>query len=107
MDRFFAVVSIPGANYKPAIAYDCIYPMYAIDDPALSDGLSADQTRYVSIDAINHVIEAATTKTASPYSIMMAKETVRLVATYLPQALAHPADLTARYYLLYVHHSWH
>jgi len=100
VDRF-AVVSIPELNYKPAIAYDCIYPMYAIDDPALMTGLSADQTRYVSIDAINHVIEAATTKTASPYSIMMAKETVRLVATYLPQALAHPADLTARYYLLY------
>lgn len=100
VDRF-AVVSIPELNYKPAIAYDCIYPMYAIDDPALMTGLSADQTRYVSIDAINHVIEAATTKTASPYSIMMAKETVRLVATYLPQALAHPADLTVRYYLLY------
>ncbi|MBC7323418.1 MAG: iron-containing alcohol dehydrogenase [Acetomicrobium sp.] len=100
VDRF-AVVSIPELNYKPAIAYDCIYPMYAIDDPALMTGLSADQTRYVSIDAINHVVEAATTKAASPYSIMMAKETVRLVATYLPQALSHPEDLTARYYLLY------
>jgi alcohol dehydrogenase class IV len=38
---------------------------------------------------------------ATPYSIMLAKETVRLVARYLPQALAHPDDLMARYYLLY------
>jgi len=29
VDRF-AVVSIPEKEYKPAIAYDCIYPMYAI-----------------------------------------------------------------------------
>jgi alcohol dehydrogenase class IV len=32
---------------------------------------------------------------------MTAVETARLVAKYLPQAVAHPDDLTARYYLLY------
>jgi alcohol dehydrogenase len=100
VDRF-AVVSIPEKEYKPAIAYDCIYPLYAIDDPALMTGLSPDQTRYVSIDAVNHVVEAATSAAASPYSILLAQETVRLVATYLPQALQHPEDLTARYFLLY------
>lgn len=100
VDRF-AVVSIPELQYKPAIAYDCIYPLYAIDDPGLMVGLPADQTRFVSIDAINHVLEAATSKVASPYSVMMAKETVRLVAEYLPRALENPKDLEARYYLLY------
>ncbi|WP_024821598.1 iron-containing alcohol dehydrogenase [Aminobacterium mobile] len=100
VDRF-AVVSIPEKEYKPAIAYDCIYPLYAIDDPALMTGLSPDQTRYVSIDAVNHVVEAATSVVASPYSILLAQETVRLVSTYLPQALQHPTDLTARYFLLY------
>lgn len=99
-DRF-AVVSIPEKDYKPAIAYDCIYPAYAIDDPALMTGLSAEQTRFVSIDALNHVIEAATSKAASPYTVLLARETARLVAAYLPQALAHPDDLTARYHLLY------
>ena len=44
----FAVVSIEEKNFKPAIAYDCIYPMYSIDDPALMTGLAEDQTRYVS-----------------------------------------------------------
>lgn len=100
VDRF-AVVSIPALEYKPAIAYDCIYPLYAIDDPALMIGLPANQTRYVSIDAINHVVEAATSLVASPYSIMMAEETIRLVAKYLPLALKDPKDLTARYYLLF------
>lgn len=97
----FAVVTISSKEYKPAIAYDCIYPMFAIDDPALMTGLPANQTRYVSVDAVNHVTEAATTIVASPYAIMMAKETVRLVASYLPVAIKNPADLEARYFLTY------
>jgi len=36
----FAVVTIPETEYKPAIAYDCIYPSYSIDDPALMQNLS-------------------------------------------------------------------
>ncbi|AJD27442.1 iron-containing alcohol dehydrogenase [Clostridium botulinum] len=99
-DRF-AVVSIPEKEYKPAIAYDCIYPLYAIDDPQLMVKLPIHQTCYVSVDAINHVVEASTSKVASPYIILLAKETVRLVSRYLPQALQHPGDLTARYYLTY------
>ena len=97
----FAVVTIPEKNFKPAIAYDCIYPYASIDDPALMTKLSLAQTLYVSIDAVNHVVEAATSKVASPYSISLAKETIRLVANYLPKAVANPDDLEARYFLSY------
>ncbi|MCD8480531.1 MAG: iron-containing alcohol dehydrogenase [Candidatus Cloacimonetes bacterium] len=97
----FAVVTISELEYKPAIAYDCIYPLYAIDDPALMYGLPENQTRYVSIDAVNHVIEATTTLAANPYAIMMGKETIRLVAKYLPIALNNPKDSAARYFLTY------
>ena len=97
----FAVVTNLEKDFKPAIAYDCIYPMYAIDDPQLMTKLSPKQTRYVSIDAVNHVVEAATSLVASPYSIMLAKEVIRLVSTYLPKALANPEDLEARYFLAY------
>ncbi len=99
-DRF-AVATIPDKEYKPAIAYDCIYPTWSIDDPGLMTGLSDKQTRFVSIDAVNHVIEASTSLAANPYSIMLAKETIALVARYLPVALKDPQDLTARYFLLY------
>lgn len=97
----FAVVTNLEKNFKPAIAYDCIYPMYAIDDPQLMTKLSPKQTRYVSIDAVNHVIEAATSKVLSPYSVTLAKEVVELVSTYLPKALENPEDLEARYFLAY------
>ena len=97
----FAVVSIEEKNYKPAIALPCIYPLYAIDDPALMTGLSQDQTRYVSIDAVNHVIEAATTKTTSPYAVHLAIGTTWMVYKYLPVALKDPHNLEARYFLTY------
>lgn len=97
----FAVATYLEKEFKPAIAYDCIYPSYAIDDPQLMTKLSLNQTLYTSIDAINHVVEAATSKVASPYSISLAKETVRLVAKYLPKAIADLQDLEARYFLLY------
>ena len=97
----FAVATIVEKDYKPAIAYDCIYPTYAIDDPALMVKLSEKQTKYVSIDALNHVVEAATTSVASPYTICLAHEVISMVAKYLPKALANPEDLEARYYLAY------
>lgn len=97
----FAVVTNLAKNFKPAIAYDCIYPMFAIDDPQLMTKLSPKQTRYVSIDAVNHVVEAATSTVASPYSITLAKQVIELVAKYLPKAIKNPDDLEARYFLAY------
>ena len=97
----FAVATVVKKDFKPAIAYDCIYPSYSIDDPKVCIKLSPKQTMYTSIDAINHVIEAATSKVASPYTATLAKETIRLVAKYLPLALKNPDDLEARYFLMY------
>ena len=97
----FAVVSIPELNFKPAIAYPCIYPLYSIDDPALMTGLPANQTRYVSIDAVNHVVEAVSTVLNNPFSVTLGREVNTLIAKYLPAALKDPNDLTARYFLTY------
>ena len=97
----FAVVTIPEKEYKPAIAYDCIYPWYSIDDPALMADLPANQTRYVSIDAINHVVEAATTTLNNPFAVTLAREVITLVVKYLPAAIKDPKDLAARYFLTY------
>lgn len=97
----FAVATILEKNYKPAIAYDCIYPAYAIDDPELMAGLSVNQTRYVSIDAVNHVVEAATSTVASPYAVTLAREVIELVSKYLPVSIKEPNNLEARYFLCY------
>lgn len=97
----FAVVTIPETNYKPAIACDCIYPLYSIDDPALTVGLSPEQTCYVSIDAVNHVVEAATTRVANPLAVTLARQTIDVVNEFLPRVIQDPKDLEARYFLMY------
>ncbi len=97
----FAVVTIPETNYKPAIACDCIYPLYSIDDPALTTGLSLKQTCYVSIDAVNHVVEASTSKVVNPLAITLARQTIDIVNEYLPRVMENPKDLEARYFLMY------
>ena len=75
--------------------------MYAIDDPQLMTKLSPKQTRYVSIDAVNHVVEAATSTVTSPYAVTLAREVIADVAKYLPKANENPDDLEARYFLAY------
>ena len=96
-----AVASIPEDNHKPAIVCDCLYPWYSIDDPCLMTSLSPHQTRSTAVDAVNHVIESATTIISSPYSIYTAKETIAYVAEFLPKALENPDDKVARYWLAY------
>ena len=61
------VATILEKAYKPAIVFDCIYPTWAIDDPTLMTGLSEKQTRFVSIDAVNHSVEAVTIAIARRY----------------------------------------
>ncbi|MBS1370528.1 MAG: iron-containing alcohol dehydrogenase [Lentisphaeria bacterium] len=97
----FAVLTIPETEQKPVIAFDCIYPTWSIDDPALMTGLSPEQTRFVSIDAVNHVIEAATSKSTNPFAVMLGRDVIELVVRYLPYADKDPKDLNARYFLLY------
>lgn len=96
-----AVASVADKNYKPAIAYECIYPEWAIDDPSLMLTLPARHVLFTSIDAVNHVIEAATTTCTNPFAITLAREVVALVHENLPKALANPQDLAARYNLAY------
>ena len=96
----FAVAQSDGED-KPCINSPHIYSTYTIEDPALTATMPTKQTISTSIDAINHALEAATTITTTPYSIGLARDAIRLVATYLPTAIVEPSNLTARYWLLY------
>lgn len=96
----FAMAQADGED-KPALRSPHLYPTYAIEDPSLMVSLPSRQTVATTIDALSHALEAATAVTASPYSIALAREAVRLIAAYLPTALTQPDNLSARYWLLY------
>lgn len=96
-----AVATIAKDDFKPAIAYPCIYPEWSIDDPQLMLSLPPKQILYTSLDAINHVVEAATTTCTNPFAITTAREVILLVTKYLPIALKDPQNIAARYNLAY------
>lgn len=100
----FAVASIlTGEAYpfKPALVTPVIYPDYSIDDVDTMLSMSTEMIRFTSLDALNHVMEAATTVYATPYSCTLARETVLLVHRYLPIALNDSTHRRARYWLTY------
>lgn len=96
-----AVASIVSKQYKPAIAYECIYPTWSIDDPDLMMTLPPKQILYTTIDAVNHVVEAATSTCTNPLAITLAREVIALAAKYLPIAVKAPQCRNARYHLAY------
>jgi alcohol dehydrogenase len=96
----FAVAQSDGED-KPVIHSPHIYPAYAIEDPKLTTSLPVRHTLSTTMDAINHAVEGATSLSATPYSICLAREVLRLAAAYLPTALRQPDNLTARYWLMY------
>jgi len=100
VDRF-AVATIQSIPYKGGIGYRCLYPEYSIDDPSLMKSLSSKQSRYTTLDAMNHLIEAATSTKASAYTIMLAREGIERIVKWLPVVLKEPENTEARYWLLY------
>jgi len=96
----FAVAQSDGEE-KPALRSPHLYPAYAIEDPGLTTSLPLKQTVATAVDALNHALEAATATSASPYTICLAREAVRLIAAYLPTAVCQPGNLAARYWLMY------
>ncbi|NOX20228.1 MAG: iron-containing alcohol dehydrogenase [Nitrospirae bacterium] len=100
IDRY-AVATVPELKDKSGAAAECLYPEYAIDDPTLMLTLPEKQLIYTSLDAVNHLVEAATTTLSSPYTVMLAREGIDIIAKWLSVALKDPSDLEARYWLLY------
>ena len=96
----YAVAQSDGED-KPVLHSRHLYPTYTIEDPRLTVSLPPKQTVATAIDALTHALEAATATTASPYSICLAKESIRTIASFLPTAIRQPGNLTARYWLLY------
>lgn len=96
----FAVAQADGED-KPALRSPLLYPTYAIEDPRLTLSLPPRQTVFTAVDALCRALEAATSATATAYTIVLCREAVQRIAAFLPTALAQPGNLSARYWLLY------
>jgi alcohol dehydrogenase len=92
----FAVITNSDIHVKMVFASARIPPAIAINDPALMVGLPAPLTASTGMDALTHAIEAYVAALANPVTDACAIAAIKLIAEYLPQAVANGSNLEAR-----------
>ena len=68
----------------------------AIVDPTVTTGLLPHLTAATGIDAFTHALEAYTRRNPSPFTDLLALESLRLAWSALPRATTDGSDLAAR-----------
>jgi alcohol dehydrogenase len=91
------IVTDEKAGMKKAIYSDHALAEVAIVDPMLTLSMPSSVTVDTGLDALVHAIETFVSKTANPFSDMLALEAIRLIVKNLPAAYAKGDSLEARY----------
>jgi alcohol dehydrogenase class IV len=95
-----AVVVDEAAQRKVIVSHPAMMPKIVIADPALTVGLPANLTAWTGMDALAHCLEAWCSPLHNPFCDGIALEGMRLVAEFLPRAVADGGDLAARAQML-------
>jgi alcohol dehydrogenase len=92
----FAVITNTDTHVKMIFATARITPTIAINDPVLMVGMPPSLTAATGMDALTHAIEAYVAALANPVTDACALAAIKLVAEWLPQAVANGDNLKAR-----------
>lgn len=93
---YAAVISDEDARTKRILYHTNLLARTVICDPELVIGLPANLTAWTGMDAAVHCIEAYCATTYNPLCDGIAAEGMRLIATWLPRAVADGGDIEAR-----------
>lgn len=74
----------------------CTFPVLSVVDPELMVSVPSYLTAYQGFDAFFHAAEGYIANVANPMSDIYALESIRLIAKYLPRAVADGSDIEAR-----------
>jgi alcohol dehydrogenase len=74
----------------------CTFPVLSVVDAELMTSVPPMLTAFQGFDALFHSVEGYLANIATPMSDIYALESIRLVAKYLPRAVADGSDLKAR-----------
>ena len=74
---------------------------HAVLDPELTLSLPAHVTAWTGVDAVAHALEAMTSRKANAAGRLYGQEALRLLAQFLPAAVADGANLEARSHVLW------
>lgn len=93
---YAAVISDEDAQAKRILYHANLLARTVICDPELTVGLPAGLTAWTGMDAAVHCIEAYCAGTYNPLCDGIAAEGMRLIAIWLPRAVADGGDIEAR-----------
>lgn len=93
---YAAVISDEDATAKRVLYHPKLLARTVICDPELTLGLPANLTAWTGMDAAVHCIEAYSARMFNPMCDGIAAEGMRLIAEWLPRAVANGADIEAR-----------
>ena len=93
---YAAVISDEGSRTKRILYHANLLARTVICDPELVIGLPANLTAWTGMDAAVHCIEAYCATTYNPLCDGIAAEGMRLIAAWLPRAVADGHDIEAR-----------
>jgi alcohol dehydrogenase class IV len=91
-----AVITKTENKDKSAIWHKNIFPRIAIVDPEATSSMPKSVTAQTGFDAFCHNFEAYLSVGTNPLVETMAVEAIRIVAEYLPKAVADGKDMEAR-----------
>ena len=91
-----AVIADQERGVKMTFTSMHLLPRLAILDPRMTETMPAKITAATGMDALSHAVEAYTCLQKNPLSDAHATAAIRLIAEYLPRAVANKKDTEAR-----------
>ena len=92
----FCIITDTSRKVKMAIVDWRVTPQIAINDPELMKGMPPSLTASTGMDALTHAIEAYVSTDANPLTDAAAIMAIKMIAHYLPKAVANGNYMTAR-----------
>ncbi len=92
----YSVISNPDVKEKGCIHNSMLIPVLAIISPELMATIPASLTANTGIDALSHSLESFINVNSNVFSDFIAKESIRLIFRYLPEAVANGENVKAR-----------
>ena len=97
----FVIISNRFEKRKIAILSKSVVPDVALVDPEPTTTMGAYLTACTGMDAMVHALEALVSNAGSDLTDLHAREAIRRLHTYLPQAIAHPQDIAIRQQVMF------
>ena len=97
----FVIISNRFEKRKVAILSKSVVPDVALVDPDTTTTMDAYLTACTGMDAMVHALEALVSNAASDLTDIHAREAIRRLYRYLPEAIARPDDIAVRRQIMF------